>query len=98
MYGIIGKMIATKGSREQLISILIDGTKDMPGCHLYAVSADTSDETGIWITEFWDSEASHQASLSLPTVQAAIAKGRPLIAGFDQRHIVTPMGGVGVTG
>ena len=96
MYGIIGQMHATEGNRDKLIEILRDGTKAMPGCKLYAIAADTADETGIWITEIWDSEASHQASLQLSTVQAAIAAGRPMIAGFGVRHIVTPMGGIGV--
>ena len=96
MYGIIGQMHATEGNRDKLIEILRDGTKEMPGCKLYAIAADTADETGIWITEIWDSEASHQASLQLPNVQAAIAAGRPMIAGFGARHIVTPMGGIGV--
>ena len=96
MYGIIGQIEATEGNRDELITILLNGTKDMPGCKLYAISADTTDETGIWITEIWDSEESHQASLQLPAVQQAIAEGRPMIAGFGARHIVTPMGGTGV--
>ena len=97
MYGIIGKMNATEGSREKLIDILINGTKDMPGCKLYAIAADTTDETAIWITEIWDSEESHQASLQLPSVHNAIAQGKPMIAGFGDRHIVRPIGGLGVT-
>ena len=97
MYGIIGKMVATEGSRDKLIEILLNGTQDMPGCKLYAISADSADETGIWITEIWDSEESHQASLQLPSVQAAIAEGRPMIAGFGDRHIVNPVGGVGIS-
>lgn len=97
MYGIIGQMHATEGNRDQLIQILLNGTQEMPGCTLYAIAADTSDETGIWITEIWDTEESHQASLQLPSVQEAIAQGRPMIAGFGDRHIVTPIGGVGVS-
>ena len=96
MYGIIGQMMATEGNREKLIEILLNGTKDMPGCKLYAIAAATTDETGIWITEIWDSEESHQASLQLPSVQKAIAEGKPMIAGFGDRHIVTPFGGIGV--
>ncbi|MDQ3421426.1 MAG: antibiotic biosynthesis monooxygenase, partial [Acidobacteriota bacterium] len=38
----------------------------------------------------------HQASLGLPAVQAAIAKARPMIAGFGERFITTPLGGVGL--
>jgi quinol monooxygenase YgiN len=96
MYGIIGQMRATEGSREKLIEILLNGTQDMPGCKLYAISADKSDADGIWITEIWDSEDSHQKSLQLPNVQKAIAEGKPMIAGFGARHLVKPFGGWGV--
>ncbi len=96
MYGIIGQIKATEGNRDKLIEILLNGTREMPGCKLYAISAATTDDTTIWVTEIWDSEASHQASLSLPVVQAAIAEGRPMIAGFGERHIVAPAGGVGI--
>ena len=96
MYGIIGQLKATDGNRDKLIDILLNGTQDMPGCKLYAISADTADETSIWITEIWESEAAHQASLQLPSVQQAIAAGRPMIAGFGARHIVNPIGGIGI--
>ena len=89
-------MQATEGNREKLIDILLNGSKEMPGCKLYAISADTADESGIWSTEIWDSKESHQASLQLPLVQQATAEGRPIIAGFGDRYIVTPIGGVGV--
>lgn len=96
MFGIIGQMHATPGNRAKLIDILLKGTKAMPGCRLYAISADSGDETGIWITEIWDSAESHEASLQIPAVQNAIAKGKPLIAGFGDRHVVDPVGGVGI--
>lgn len=97
MYGIIGQLHATEGNRAQLIDILLNGTQEMPGCKLYVISADTEDEISIWITEVWESEEAHQASLQLPSVQAAIAEGRPMIAGFGARHIVDPIGGVGIS-
>ncbi len=96
MYGIIGKITATEGGREQLISILLEGTRDMPGCLSYIVSKDTSDPNGIWISEVWKDEESHQKSLTLPAVQEAMRKGRPLMAGFEARHVVEPVGGQGL--
>lgn len=98
MHGLIGKMTATPGKRDELISILLDGTGDMPGCLSYVVATDPSDDDAIWITEVWDSAESHKASLSLPAVIYAIAKGRPLIAGFDEQIITVPVGGVGLAG
>jgi quinol monooxygenase YgiN len=97
MYGLIGKMTATPGSRDALVAILLEGTTAMPGCLGYVVAHDPADTDAIWITEVWDNEASHKGSLSLPAVQAAIAKARPLIAGFSDRVVTTPVGGVGLT-
>ncbi len=94
MYGLIGKIRATPGQRDALVAILLDGTKAMPGCRAYIVARDAQDADAIWVTEVWDDQASHQASLQLPTVRDAIARGRPLIAGFGERFVTEPVGGV----
>lgn len=96
MYGLIGKMTAVAGERDALAAILLAGTGTMPGCLSYIIAVDPSDPDALWITEAWDSQASHQASLALPAVQAAIAKGRPLIAGFSNRVETVPIGGQGL--
>ncbi len=96
MFGLIGRMKAQPGRRDELVSILLEGTGGMPGCLSYVVARDRDDVDAIWITEVWTDEASHKASLSLPGVQAAIAQGRPLIAGFDRQHRTEPAGGVGL--
>ena len=66
----------------------------MPGNISYTISHDDSDENAIWITEYWESKEAHAASLQLESVQAAIAKGRPMIEGFGHRFEVTPVVGV----
>jgi quinol monooxygenase YgiN len=96
MYGLIGKMTAVAGRRDDLATILLDGTGNMPGCLSYVVAADATEPDALWVTEVWESQALHQASLKLPGVQAAIAKGRPLIAGFSNRVETTPLGGQGI--
>lgn len=96
MYGLIGKIRALPSGREELIAALLDGTSDMPGCLSYIVARDVADEDAIWVTEVWDSRASHEASLALPSVQQAIARGRPLIAGFGERFETIPVGGTGL--
>lgn len=96
MYGLIGKMRAVAGQRDALIAILLEGTGSMPGCLSYVVALDPADADAIWITEVWDSEASHRASLTLPAVRDAISRGRPLIAGFDSSTVTTPVGGQGL--
>lgn len=96
MYGLIGKVKATKGQRDVLIAILLKGVPDMPGCLSYIVAQDPTDEDTIWITEVWDSQESHRASLTLPSVQQAIARGKSFIAGFGERYVTQPVGGHGI--
>lgn len=96
MYGLLGKMRAQPGKRAELIAILLEGTDAMPGCKAYIVAEDAKEPDAIWITEVWDKAESHKASLQLPAVQAAIAKGRPLIAGFDSQVELNVAGGMGL--
>lgn len=93
MYGLIGKLIAKPGGRDELIAILLEGATDMPGCLSYVVAKDTTDTDAVWVTEVWDSQESHQNSLSLPSVQTAISRGKRLIAGFGERFETEPVGG-----
>jgi len=96
MYGLIGKMVATAGKREELISLLLKGTEEMPGCLSYVIAKDQADDDGIWITEVWDDKASHDASLSLPAVKNTIAAARPMIAAFNTPVVTTPVSGHGL--
>lgn len=95
MYGLIGQMKAAPGKRDELVTILSEGTDGMPGCLSYIVAKDAADPDALWITEVWTDKASHEGSLKLPAVQAAIAKARPIIAGFGHRFETIPVGGVG---
>ena len=96
LYGMLGRMKAVAGQRDALLAILLDSSGAMPGCLSYIVAKDLADPDAIWVTEAWDSKASHDASLKLPQVQAAIAKARPLIAGFDSSAETQPVGGIGL--
>ncbi|MGD8277460.1 MAG: putative quinol monooxygenase [Gemmatimonadota bacterium] len=96
VYGLIGRLAAVPGRRDELIAILLEGTGEMPGCLSYIVAKDPDDADAIWITEAWKSEAHHRASLALPAVQQAVARGRPLIAGFRDRFVTEPVGGPGL--
>lgn len=90
-YGLLGQMMAQPGQRAALIAILTEGTGSMPGNLAYLIGEDSANADAIWIVELWDSKESHAASLALPSVQAAIAKGRPLIAGFGTRAEFKPV-------
>ena len=96
MYGLIGKVTVVPGQRDTFVALLLESGEAMPGCLSYVIAADPTDVNALWITEVWDSQASHRASLSLPAVQAAIAKGRPMIAGFSNRVETVPLGGHGL--
>ena len=97
MHGLIVKMKAVPGKRDALIAILLEGVNEMPGCLSYVIAHDPADPNAIWITEVWDSQESHKASLSLPAVQRAISRGKPLIAGFGERFETKPIGGHGIS-
>jgi quinol monooxygenase YgiN len=96
MYGLISKLNTVPGQRDALAAILVEGTQTMPGCLSYVIASDPADDNALWITEVWDSQESHQASLLLPAVQAAVAKGRTMIAGFGSRVETVPTGGYGI--
>jgi quinol monooxygenase YgiN len=97
MHGLIGRIRTTPGQRDALIEILIAGTASMPGNLSYIVARDSSDADAVWVTEVWESRASHQTSLSVPAVQQAIAEGKPLIQGFEERFETEPVGGRGLS-
>jgi quinol monooxygenase YgiN len=96
MYGLIGKMKAVSGKRDDLSAILLRGLVDMPGNLSYIVANDPLDEDALWITEVWTDSKAHEASLALPSVQAAIKEGRPLIAGMERIAATIPIGGQGL--
>jgi quinol monooxygenase YgiN len=89
-------MIAAPGKREALVSSLLSGINAMPGCLSYVVAQDPTNADAIWITEVWDSQDSHRASLSLPAVKDSISRARPLIAGVDKQIETVPIGGYGL--
>jgi quinol monooxygenase YgiN len=98
MYGLIAKISAVPGQREALIPILLEAVGGMPGCFSYVVARDPVDPNAVWITEVWDKPESQRASLSLPSVQRAIARGKPLIERFAERFVTEPVGGHGLAG
>jgi len=94
MYGMIARLTAAAGQRSRVIRILGDATASMPGCLGYVIAEDAADPDVIWVTEVWDSQAAHDASLSLPQVLQAIAEVRPLIPQFERIAVTSPVRGV----
>ncbi|MBL8959105.1 MAG: antibiotic biosynthesis monooxygenase [Gemmatimonadetes bacterium] len=96
MFGLIGSFKAVPGKRRELADILLAGVGGMPGCRSYIVAEDPREDDTLWITEVWDSQAAHQASLQLPEVRAAINKGKPLIHAFGEHRETRVVGGHGL--
>lgn len=91
MYGLIVKMTIVAGKRNEMISVLSSSATNMPGCNSYVVAKDAANENVLWVTEIWDSQASHDASLSLPPVQAAIPKAQALVSAFEKVAVTQPV-------
>ena len=96
MWGMIAKITLLPGRRDDMIEILKESAADMPGCFSYVVAKDAADENTIWVTEVWDSMASHDASLSLPAVKNAIPRGKALLANFEKIAVTNPVWGAGL--
>jgi quinol monooxygenase YgiN len=57
MYGLIGKMRAKPGKRDDLLFVLLKSIGSMPGCLSYIHAKDPTDADAIWITEVWKKQA-----------------------------------------
>jgi quinol monooxygenase YgiN len=91
MYGLIVKLTAVPGKRDEMIAILKESAANMPGCVSYVLAKDSSDENLVWVTEVWESAASHDASLSLPSVKNAMPRVKPLLSNFERIAVTTPV-------
>jgi quinol monooxygenase YgiN len=96
MWGMIAKITVVPGKRDEMIGLLKSSAANMPGCFSYVVAKDAADENTLWVTEVWDSQASHDASLSLPSVKEAIPRGKALVANFERVAVTSPLWGVGL--
>ena len=94
MYGLIVKLTAVPGKRDEMIAILKESAANMPGCVSYVLAKDSSDENLVWVTEVWDSATSHDASLSLPSVKNAMPRVKPLLSNFERIAVTTTVWGL----
>jgi len=85
------------GQRDTVIGILIGVSSRMPGCLSYILAKDPQDPDLVWATEVWESQASHDASFSLPAVIDAVSAAKPLVVGMESRVVTTPVGGFGIS-
>lgn len=97
MFGYIASMKAKPGRREEVVSLLVNGVGQLRehGCESYVVAKSATDEDTIWITEVWQSEEHHTASLELPETRKAIGEAMPLLTGEFTGQATSIAGGLG---
>jgi quinol monooxygenase YgiN len=97
MYGLVSKFRTAPGKRDQLAALMLPKPGEvLAGCVSFVVANDPTDADAIWITEVWESDAAHKASLELPQVKASIAVGMPLIVDFVMHVETEVIGGIGL--
>jgi quinol monooxygenase YgiN len=90
MWGMIAKITLVPDKCDEMIGILKESATDIQGCLSYVVAKDAADENAIWVTEVWDSMASHDASLSLPAVKSAIPRAKAIVSNFEKIAVTNP--------
>jgi quinol monooxygenase YgiN len=96
MWGLIAKITLLLGRRDEMVEILKESAAGMAGCLICVVAKDAIYESTIWVTEVWDSMASHDASLSLPAVKNAIPRGKAIVSDFEKIAVTSPVWGAGL--
>jgi quinol monooxygenase YgiN len=86
------------GHRDEVVATLVGGADALRevGCDLYVVGTSDTDEDLIWVNEVWASKQAHDDSLTLPEVQASIARTMPLLTGEFTSQELDIIGGLGV--
>lgn len=98
-FGMFGKITTEDNKRDELVAILLEAAEAMNTlneCEVYIVSVKVEQPNTIWVTEIWQNELAHQASLKLDAVKTLIQRGRPLIVGMETIETFVPLGGKGL--
>ena len=92
MYGLIVKLTAAPGRRDELITLMGgDDSHTIPGCLSFIVAEDTTNPDVLWITEVWESQAAHENSLQAPPIKEGFANADTLIAGYEKVATTSPV-------
>ena len=92
MYGLIVKLTAASRRRAELIEVLGgDNSHTIQGCLSFIVAEDTADDDVLWVTEVWESEAVHKASLDLPPSKPGLPPIETLVARHERVAVTRPV-------
>ena len=96
MYGLITRLTAHPGRRDELGLCLLDPNLKRPGCHSYVLAHDLNDTDALWVTEVWMSKATHDAWSAQIRETHELLPALSLIATFGDTVFTRPVGGVGL--
>ena len=97
--GLYTRFTTSEGQRDRVTELLLRGATLMEtaaGCQLYLVNVSPDEPDTIWVTEVWDSQEHHRASLFIEGVPDVIARAMPLLAARPEQIRLTPIGGKGL--
>lgn len=96
MYGLITRLTAHPGRRDELGLCLLDPNLKRPGCHSYVLAHDLNHADALWVTEVWMSKATHDAWSAQIRETHELLPALSLIATFGDTVFTRPIGGVGL--
>ena len=91
-WGLLGRMKAKPGKRDELIATLQESSRDVPGKLVYLIQLEIGDPDAFWINEVWRDKAAYDACLTMPQVIRGMELAGPLIAGMEHRTETVPLG------
>ena len=90
-WGLLGRMRAHPGKRDELIAALQESSRDVPGKLLYLIQLEIDDPDAFWINEIWETKAAYDACLAMPQTGDWGAKLAPFLAGIEHRTETVPL-------
>lgn len=95
MYGLITRLTAHPGRRDELALLLTDPAVKKHGCHSYIVAHDLADAETLWVTEVWVDQPTHQSWSRDLRASGAWRAIYGLMAKMDDPILTRPLGGIG---
>ena len=96
MYGLITRLTAYPGRRDELALLLMDPAVRKHGCHSYIVAHDLVDADVLWVTEVWADQPTHLSWSEDLRLSGAWRPIYGLMAKMDDSILTRPLGGLGL--
>ena len=90
-WGLLGRMKDQPGKRDELVAVLKESSRGVPGKLVYLIQLEQDDPDAFWINEVWASRAAYDACLTLPQVVRGMERARPLLVGIEHRTETLPL-------